>query len=253
MHKAMSIRIGGWMTLLMLGLATAAHQLGWIDGLLLGRVAAAVAFVLGLITVVRLPWDLTFQARNALAQMHALRARGLVVDETEMSFARKSATRALVLALALHFVGAGLAFAARSILGAELGMVIAVAFLGSMALRPIHAFYLHTTRRLLRAQRDAAVPPPDARTLAHADEELRAEIDLLNKALETQNDATQAQLALIEERTTNEANSWRNAANSTDEKLERVLREFERSVDRTQQNGEVLAGIRAFVQLIRES
>jgi hypothetical protein len=241
------------MTFLMLGLATAAHQLGWIDGLLLGRVAAAVAFVFGLITVVRLPWDLTFQARNALAQMEALRTRGLVVDETEISFARKSATRALVLALALHLVGAGLAFAARSILGAELGMVIAVAFLGSMALRPIHAFYLHTRQRLMRAQRDAAVPAPDAHTLAHADAELRAELEMMSQALETHREVTQGQLALIEERTVAEANAWRNTSASTDEKLERVLREFERTIDRTQQNGEVLAGIRAFVQLIREA
>jgi hypothetical protein len=249
----MSIRIGGWMSLLMLGLATAAHQLGWIDGLLLGRVVAAMAFVFGLITVVRLPWDLTFQARSALAQMEALRARGLVVDETEIRFARKSATRALVLGLVLHLVGAGLAFAARSILGAELGIVIAIAFLGSMALRPIHAFYLHTRQRLMRAQRDAAVPAADAHTLAHADAELRAELEMMSQALETHREVTQRQLALIEERTVAEANAWRNAATSTDEKLERVLREFERTVDRTQQNGEVLAGVRAFVQLIRES
>lgn len=237
----------------MLGLATAAHQLGWIDGLLLGRIVAAMAFVFGLITVVRLPWDLTFQARNALAQMEALRARGLVVDETEIGFARKSATRSLVLALFLHLVGAGLAFAARSILGAELGVVIAIAFLGSMALRPIHAFYLHTRQRLMRAQRNAAVPPPDARTLADADEELRAELKAMSQELETHREVTKGQLALIEERTVAEANAWRNSATSTDEKLERVLREFERTVDRTQQNGEVLAGIRAFVQLIREA
>ena len=249
----MSIRIGGWMTLLMLGLAAAAHQAGWIDGVLLGRVVAAMGFVFALITVVRLPWDLTFQARNALAQMEALRARGLVVDETEIGFARKSAKRALVLALFLHLVGAALAFAARAILGVELGVVIAVAFLGSMALRPIHAFYLHTRQRLVRAQREAAVPPPDARTLADADEELRALLDAMSRELETQREVTKGQLALIEERTVAEANAWRNSAASTDEKLERVLREFERTVDRTQQNGEVLAGIRAFVQLIRES
>lgn len=249
----MSIRIGGWMTFLMLGLATAAHQLGWIDGVLLGRVLAAAAFVVGLITVVRLPWDLTFQARGALAQMEALRARGLTVDETEIGFARKSAKRALVLALFLHLVGAVLAFASRSILGAELGVVIAGAFLGSMALRPIHAFYLHTKRRLHRAQREAAVPPPDARSLAIADEELRRQLDTVHEALEVHRKATEGQLAVIEERTQAEANAWRNAATSTDDKLERVLREFERSVERTQQNGEVLAGIRAFVQLIRES
>lgn len=249
----MSIRIGGWMTFLMLGLATAAHQLGWIDGLLLGRVVAAMAFVFGLITVVRLPWDLTFQARNALAEMEALRARGLTVDETEIKFARKSATRSLVLALFLHLAGAGLALLARSILGAELGVVIALAFLGSMALRPIHAFYLHTRQRLMRAQRNAAVPPPDARTLADADDELRARLDAMTKEMATHRELTQGQITLIEERTVAEASAWRNSAASTDEKLERVLREFERTVDRTQQNGEVLAGIRAFVQLIREA
>lgn len=241
------------MTLLLLGLAVTAHQMGWVDGVVLGRAAAALGLVLGLVGVVRLPWDLTFQARNALAQQEASRRRGLEVDEAEMVFARKSARRALTLAVLLHLVGAALAFAGRAILGAELGTLLAIAFLASMGLRPIHAFYLHTASRLRAASRDAAVRPPDARTLADTDDELRSGLEALTEELRIHREATTGQLAIIEERTQEEAKAWRRAATSTDEKLERVLREFERTVEKTQQSGDVLAGIRAFVQLVRES
>ena len=170
-----------------------------------------------------------------------------------MAFARKSSRRALALALFLHVLGAGLALGARSVLGAELGTVLAAAFLGSMGLRPVHAFYLHTRQRLLAAQRDAAVSSPDALSLAAADTRLDERITELEQELRVQQKTALTQLAAIEARSQEESSAWRRAAASTDEKLERVLREFERTVERTQQGGEVLAGIRAFVQLIRES
>jgi exonuclease VII small subunit len=57
----------------------------------------------------------------------------------------------------------------------------------------------------------------------------------------------------MEERMREDAGAWRRSVAMTDEKLERVLREFERTVEKTQQSAEVLAGIRAFVKLVRES
>lgn len=50
-----------------------------------------------------------------------------------------------------------------------------------------------------------------------------------------------------------DASAWRRAATDTDAKLDRVLRELERIVERAQQSAEVIAGIRAFVRLVRES
>ena len=236
-----------------MGAGLVAHQMGWVDGVLLGRVAAALVLVAGLIATVRLPWDLTFQARNALAQQEASRRRGLEVDEAEMVFAKKSASRSLALALTLHLVGALLTFAARPFLGSELGLVLAAAFIGSMAFRPISAFYQHTRRRLFQAQKEAAVRAPEALTLADADAQLKDEIANLHQELATHREATSNQLAVLQEQTQNEASAWRRVATATDEKVERVLREFERTIERTQQSGEVLAGVRAFVKLVRES
>ncbi|MBX7195613.1 MAG: hypothetical protein K1X94_26390, partial [Sandaracinaceae bacterium] len=61
------------------------------------------------------------------------------------------------------------------------------------------------------------------------------------------------QLAAIEARARGDAIASRTSAAVTDDKLERVLRELERTVEKTQQSAEVLAGIRAFVRLVRES
>lgn len=245
--------LGGLASLFVVGVALVAHQLGWVDGALLLRAAAALALVVGLVGVVRLPWDLAFQARDVLARQEAARRRGLTVEDAEVAFARRSASRALWLALALHLAGAALAFAARAILGDEVGLVLSVAFVGSMALRPVHAFYVHTRARLLAAGREAEVPRDDARSLSLAVAELRARLAALDEEREAHREAVRTQLATLEERAREDAAAWRRAATAGDEKMDRVLRELERTVERTQQSAEVLAGIRAFVRLVRES
>lgn len=246
-------RFGSLLTFVCVVLGLVAHQLGWVDGVLLLRVGATLGLVLGLVGVVRLPWDLTFQARNAVARQEAARRRGLLVDETELAFGKKSASRALVLAIVLHLVGAALAIGLRSVLGAELGTLLAVAFLGSMAVRPIHAFYLHTQHRLMAAERDAEMPPVDARSLAARLDELEHARAAMRLEEETRREALEGRLSVMETRTQDEARAWRRAATATDEKLDAILNEVLRTVERTQENAEVLAGIRAFVRLIRES
>jgi hypothetical protein len=249
----MARRLGGLLTFVCVVLSLVAHQLGWVDGVLLLRIGATLGLVLGLVGVVRLPWDLTFQARNAVARQEAARRRGLLVDETELAFTKKSASRSLLLAIALHLVGAALAIGLRSVLGAELGTLLALAFLGSMAARPIHAFYLHTQHRLMAAERDAEMPPADARSLAARLLELEEAQAARRRQDETRREALDGRLSVMETRTQDEARAWRRAATATDEKLDQILRELLRTVERTQENAEVLAGIRAFVRLIRES
>jgi hypothetical protein len=241
--------LGGVGTVALVLFALVAHQLGWVDGGALGRAGAVLALVVGLVGVVRLPWDLVFEARNVLARQESSRRRGLEVDAAEVAFARASAGRALVLAVGLHALGAVLAIFARGFVGDELGLVLAVAFAASMALRPIHAFYVHTRMRLGLAAREAEVPRQDALSLAESIQSIERRL----RELDAARDALRDQLAVIETRARQDAGAWRKSAAVTDEKLDRVLRELERTVERTQQSAEVLAGIRAFVRLVRES
>lgn len=245
--------LGGVGTVGLVVLALIAHQLGWVDGPSLARAGAVLALVVALVGVVRLPWDLVFEARNVLARQARSQRRKLEVDAVEVAFAKASATRALVLAIALHVVGAALAFAARGLVGDELGLVLAIAFVGSMAVRPVHSFYVHTRVRLGMAARDAEVPQKDAVALADSLRGLEERMREMDAERETSREALRAQLSVIEERAREDASAWRKSSNVTDEKLDRVLRELERTVEKTQQSAEVLAGIRAFVRLIRES
>lgn len=245
--------LGGVGTVVLVLFALVAHQLGWVEGAALGRAGAVLALVVALVGVVRLPWDLVFEARNVLARQESSKRRGLEVDAAEVAFAKASASRALVLAIGLHTLGAVLAFFARGFLGDELGLVLAVAFVASMALRPIHAFYVHTRVRLGLAAREAEVPRQDAVSLADSIRALELRLRELDQTRETEREALREQLAVIETRAREDAGAWRKSASVTDEKLERVLRELERTVEKTQQSAEVLAGIRAFVRLVRES
>ncbi len=246
-------QLGGLGTVLLVVGGLVAHQLGWVDGPSIARAGAVLALVVALVGVMRMPWDLVFEARDVLARQARSQRRNLDVDAVEIGFAKASATRALVLAIALHVIGAALAVAARGLVGDELGLVLAVAFVGSMAVRPIHSFYVHTRVRLARAARDAVVPQKDALALNEAIQDLEQRLSDMNAERETSRDALRAQLGVIEERAREDASAWRKSSNVTDEKLDRVLRELERTVEKTQQSAEVLAGIRAFVRLIRES
>lgn len=246
-------RLSASLTFLLLVAGLVAHQLAWLDGALLLRVIAVVALVTGLVGVVRLPWDLTFQARSTLARQRSAKRRGLEVDDAEITFAERSAKRALLLAIVLHLIGAGLALAAGPILGIELGALLALAFIGSMALRPIHAFYLHTHERLHMARGEAEVPHADARALSDAMHDLRAELRSDREARDAQREALEGQLRALEERTQLEAAGWRRAATAHDQRLDRVLHDLERTVARSQEGAEVLTGIRAFVRLLKES
>jgi F0F1-type ATP synthase membrane subunit b/b' len=246
-------RLGALLSFLLVIAGLVAHQLHWLDGALLLRVAAVVALVSGLVGVVQLPWDLTFQARSTLARQRSARRRGLVVDDAEITFAERSAKRALVLAIVLHLIGAGLALAAGQLLGMELGILLSLAFIGSMALRPIHAFYRHTHERLRTARGDAEVPHADARALAEALEDLRAELRTERDARDAHRQAIEGQLAALDERTQLEAAGWRRAVTAQDQRLDRVLSDLERTVARSQEGAEVLTGIRAFVRLLKES
>jgi hypothetical protein len=137
--------------------------------------------------------------------------------------------------------------------GDELGLVLAIAFIGSMAVRPVHSFYVHTRVRLGMAARDAEVPQKDAIALAESIREMELQLRAFETERDTSREALRTQLSVIEERAREDASAWRKSSNVTDEKLDRVLRELERTVEKTQQSAEVLAGIRAFVRLIRES
>ncbi len=245
--------LGGVGSVLVVMLALVAHQLGWVDGAVLARAGAALALVVGLVGVVRLPWDLVFSARDVRARQDGSRRRGLSVDEAEHAFAVRSERRALALAIALHALGAALAIAARTILGDELGVVLAVTFVLSMGLRPIHAFYVHTRVRLSLAGREADMPREDAVTLGAAVRALEEAVRALEQDREAHREAVSERIARLEERGREDAAAWRSSVVRTDEKMDRVLRELERTVEKTQASAEVMAGIRAFVRLIRES
>ena len=246
-------QLGGLSTFFLALLALIAHQLGWVEGPLLLRTGAVLLLVMLLVGVIRLPWDLTFQARNTLARQLASRARGQHVNDVDIAFAKTSATRSLVLAVTLHVLGAGLAFAARTWVGAELSGVLSIAFLASMAIRPVSAFYQHTRARLFAADQEADVPHANAQTLAASMRRLEDVQRAHDEAHEVERDALRVQLTTMEERMREDAGAWRRSLTTTDEKLERVLREFERTIEKTQQSADVLVGIRAFVKLVRES
>lgn len=189
-----------------------------------------------LLVVLTLPWDLHFQATNVLREIDRSLARGLkpVADRGAV---RRIARRTMGIAIGLHLLSAAAVGAATWYWEQwPTGAFIAGVYLVSSVLRPLGAWYLHL-REELRNQLGEATHPRDD-VLA-----LKARIEALEH-LERQIDEQRAshEAALAEQR---------EEIRKLDRKLDAVGRRFEETLEHLTDNRELLAGIRAFLRMIR--
>lgn len=189
-----------------------------------------------LLLVLTLPWDLHFQAKNVLYEIDRSLARGLR-PETNRGAVQRIARRTLGVAVGLHLLSAlGVALAAWWSAWAAGGWIAGV-YLASTVLRPLGAWYVHLRGELSRAMGEATHPRDDVIALR---ERVRA-LEGLPQELRSLREQHEA--ALLE---------LREADRALDRKLDLVGRRFEESLEHLTDNRELLAGLRAFLRMIRE-
>lgn len=215
-----------------------------VDGL------AGIAALAALWLVVKVPWDLYFAARNVQKAQADSDDREIEVRPQERAEASRLARRLLGLAVGLHLAGAGLCALAAQV--SDVGLLASAAFLLSMALRPTTAMVVHVRRRLAELQGRAVLPRVDARDLGDRLEQ--AEVRL--QGAEEQLDDEDRGLAALEHRL-QELEATLDRRIGTQEhrfrsEMDRVCVEFERSVEKVSRDQELLAGVRAFLAMVRQ-
>lgn len=234
----------GWVVFLTAVGAALGTMMGWIPPAV-GMTALGGSLALGgLFLVVKLPWDLYFAARE-LASLEALEDEG----ERERVQAGRWVPRLLALALGLHAVGALVCVgSALAGLGAW-GYGFALAFVLATGLRPVGALHEHLSARLRRMSDKVRYPVQDVRRLEARVAEMEHRLDTFSTdTLPAFERRLEEGEVLVTERLAKQQSELA----KFDRKVDRVLDELARSVERLTRDRELLAGLRAFVKLVKE-
>lgn len=226
---------------------------GWIPREWAVDAAMGALALAGLFVVLRGPWDLYFAARAVRVEQDESLARGIAVAPDERASAARIASRLLILCVSLHLGAAALLALAAWMTGGALGYAFATFYLVSTVFRPIEASYRHLAARLGALRERALHPREDILAWVEAVRELEAtkvrhagELEALAERAREAEERTLAALREVEERS-------RAHDRALDLKLDRLLDELDRTVERMTEDRELVAGLRALAKLIRHA
>jgi Na+/melibiose symporter-like transporter len=269
-----SSRLVLWWVLLLIGallvllIAWGTHvvRVAPVTLLTIGAVVIALSW---LIVLVSMPWNLYFAARRAVQEMAVSQERGIAVRSANDAEARLISRRMLWLALGGH-LGTALAAAVIAYYSQnKTGYYIAGIFLLSTAFRPAAAYLSHIRERIGVLTRESTHPREDVVTLRgeldgikQSLRELRTEMrkagndlhhteatltdviahdrNLLVTDLNRLKDTQEADRALARSRT-----------DDLGRQLDHMVRRIEATLDGISDHGELMAGLRALVRIVR--
>jgi hypothetical protein len=232
------------------GVAAAALIFAYVAGVptaVVFAVAAGVLSLLWLTLLLTLPWNLYFRAHAVLAEIAVSRGKGIEVPTARDAEATRIARAMLRAAVAGHVLTAAVVCAIAWATGEFTGYWFAVFFVLSTFFRPAGAYFGQLRRRLGTLLKDVTYPRDDV-------VELRALVDRVEAGTRVLEEKTEEQYkALAELRRTVDALSMSTyeQAEETDRRMAALGREFESTVNRLTDNQEIIAGVKAFLRLLR--
>ncbi|MFF6961292.1 hypothetical protein [Streptomyces sp. NPDC008317] len=233
-------------TLVTVGTLAVVHAVGAPLSTVLGT-AAGLLGLLWLLLLLTVPWNLYFRAHAVLAEIRTSREKGLSVSPERDTEAGRIARLMLRVALAGHLVTAALAVAVAAATGRAAGYWLAGFFLLSTVFRPAGAWFAALRRRLGTLLKDVTYPRDDVLALRATVTRVESGAKVLEGKAEEQYHA------LGELRSAVDALglSVYARADGTDRRIAALAREFEATVNRLTDNTEIIAGLKAFLRLLR--
>ncbi|WP_405966280.1 hypothetical protein OG613_02430 [Streptomyces sp. NBC_00015] len=210
-------------------------------------VGAGVLSLLWLMLLLTLPWNLYFRAHAVLAEIAVSREKGIEVSQARDAEAARIARTMLRTALAGHVLTVVVVLSVTWATGEFTGYWFAAFFLLSTFFRPAGAYFGQLRRRLGTLLKDVTYPRDDVF-------EVRVRVDRAEagtRALEEK--AEEQYKALAELRRTVDAltMSTYERAEEVDRRIAALGREFESTVNRLTDNQDIIAGVKAFLRLLR--
>lgn len=140
-----------------------------------------------LLAITTIPWNIHFEALQAVSEGQDSINRGISVDARQIDYARKIASRALILAISLHLISAGVLFALSATGITVIGYVGSAAALLLTVLRPAVRGYEYLCEKLRAIRHQVRYPREDVLLLT----ERIAQLELVTKHLNDEMDLSQ--------------------------------------------------------------
>lgn len=233
-----------------------AYACVWYDA---ERVAVVMTLLWGLIggatllSMITLPWNLYFEAKSLLEDQGYATDKGKEVKEKDKSDAKKLAKLLLLLCMALH-IGTATGLGIYTYFNPSMmGTVFASAFLISVMFRPMASFYAYQMERLKVLRGELRFPRDDVHLLKSRvdrlepkQEDVKHQVDSVTNSLNAFKDNVSLRVTGVDERLTDTKRHY-------DEQIDKICREFERSIERLTEDKELLRGIKAFIRLVKDT
>ncbi|MEU3793924.1 hypothetical protein [Streptomyces fructofermentans] len=210
-------------------------------------VGAGVLSLLWLTLLLTLPWNLYFRAHTVLAEIAVSREKGIEVSSVRDAEAARVARAMLWTAVAGHVLTAAVVFAVTWSTEGFTGYWFAAFCLLSTFFRPAGAYFGQLQRRLGRLLKDVTHPRDDV-------VEIRARVSRVEtgaRVLEDKAEEHYRALGELRRAVDGLAMSVCERADETDRKVAVLAREFESTVHKLTDNQEIIAGVKAFLRLLR--
>jgi len=195
-----------------------------------------------LVIVLKVPWDLYFQAQSVHFEIKRSHERGVPVIAGREPYINQLRRRLGWLAVGCHLASALLVAGITRYTGGQVGYLFAVFYLVSTAFRPAAAGYAYLYEKLRNIATEVRYP--------------REDIVEVRDRLKVQEDKTESLDKRVDELTetlNQERNERENETREIRQNIHAIGREFEMTVSRLTDNQEVIRGIQAFVRLVSQS
>jgi len=229
-----------------------AYYLGWIQGSNLLTLMMSILGLVGLLLIIKLPWDLYFEARYLLAEQSESIRRGIEIPEEDHTYTQKMEKKLLMMCISLHILSASAIGLATYYSGGFLGYYFAGFYLLSTFFRPIASFYVMQRQRFASLRSRCKVPREDAINFAMRIEELERGFKEFQKSTAEGFEDIEGQHSELSAELRAARSDGSAQFRQLDQKLDQVLNEFTRSIEKLTEDKELLRGIRAFVKVIKE-
>jgi hypothetical protein len=205
-----------------------------------------------LLILLTLPWNLHFEAKHLLFEMQRSRERGIPVNPEREAYAVSLRDRMLKASVAAHVASAALMAGGTWLLGGSVGYYFSGFYLLGTFIRPGFEYYSYQRRRLRQMTEEVHYPREDVVKLRADVLQLKTRADRHDEQLE---ELTRS-LGQLGERLESRVAALGNSSQEADRHLERQVtalgHKFEETIGRLTDNQEILAGIKAFLRMVRE-
>ncbi|MDF1663770.1 MAG: hypothetical protein P1V97_18515 [Planctomycetota bacterium] len=206
-----------------------------------------------LLSMITLPWNLYFEAKALIEDQSYATDKGKEVKEKDKKDAKKLAKLLLVLCMALHIGTAAGVGIYTYFVPTMMGTVFAAAFLISVMFRPMASFYAYQMERLSVLRGELRFPRDDVHLLKSRVDKLEPQQKDLRHSVESVTSSLNAFKDNINVRVDGVDGRLTDTKQHYDDQIDKICREFERSIERLTEDKELLRGIKAFIRLVKDT